>query len=210
MFKTILNNVSSEIVEKKSKFICNVYHIESVEEAEKILADVRKKYHDARHNCFAYRIADGDLSKSSDDGEPSGTAGVPMLNILTGRGLSNILVVVTRYFGGILLGTGGLVRAYSLATTSSLDNAELIEEEIGLMASFWIDYKDLDEVKYQMKNRGILISDLKYDEKVNVIIEGPEENIMQIKNKKLSDRIMLKNVDILGRKYVIINKNGKK
>ena len=210
MFKTILNNVSSEIVEKKSKFICNVYHIESVEEAENNLADVRKKFHDARHNCFAYRIAEGDISKSSDDGEPSGTAGVPMLNILTGRNLSNILVVVTRYFGGILLGTGGLVRAYSLATTEALDNAELIEEEIGLRASFNVDYKDLDEVKYHMKNREILISDLKYDEKVSVIVEGTEEKIIQIKNGKLSDRIMLKNVDILGKKYVIINKNGKK
>lgn len=210
MFCTILESVTAEVVEKKSRFICNAFHVESVDEAERILTDLRKKFHDARHNCFAYRIADGDISRSSDDGEPSGTAGMPILNILIGRNLSNILVVVTRYFGGILLGTGGLVRAYSLAATEALDNSNIVEEEIGLEASFVVEYKNVDEVKYQMKNRGISICDLKYGELVTVVVQGREEDILLIKNEKLSDRIMLENVNILGRKYVAVDKNGKK
>ena len=124
MFKTIKKEIETSVTEKKSKFICHIYHVESVEEAEEKLDEVRKKYHDARHNCYVYRIADGDISKASDDGEPSGTAGVPMLNILNGNNLSNVLVVVTRYFGGILLGTGGLVRAYSLATTTAIEEGD--------------------------------------------------------------------------------------
>ena len=210
MFCTVLNSAGAEIIEKKSRFICGVFHVESVEEAESVLDEVRRNYHDARHNCFAYRLADGDVSRASDDGEPSGTAGIPMLNILVGRNLSNVLVVVTRYFGGILLGTGGLVRAYSLATTEALDRAEFVQQDIGLEVSFIVDYKDLDEVKYQLKNKGIFISNLKYGERVNVIAEGREEDVLLLKDGKLLDRIVLDNVDVLGRKYVIVDKNGKK
>lgn len=115
-FKTIKHNCIAEIIEKKSRFIANVFYIQTVEEAEDYIKKIKKQYHDAKHNCFAYIVTDLDgntVQKSSDDGEPSGTAGAPMLKILTGQGLSNILVIVTRYFGGILLGTGGLVRAYS-------------------------------------------------------------------------------------------------
>ena len=90
MFQTIKSCVEAEITEKKSKFICHAYHVESVDEAEEILRNLRKEYHDARHNCFAYRVIKDDVSRASDDGEPSGTAGMPMLNILNGRNLSNI------------------------------------------------------------------------------------------------------------------------
>ena len=105
MFKTINKNVSAEIVEKKSKFIANVFYVETVEEAEEKVKEIKKKYFDARHNCFAYSVftKDGIVNRFSDDGEPSGTAGGPMLNILNGKELTNLVVVVTRYFGGILL-----------------------------------------------------------------------------------------------------------
>ena len=166
MFQTIKSCVEAEITEKKSKFICHAYHVESVDEAEEILRNLRKEYHDARHNCFAYRIIKDDVSRASDDGEPSGTAGMPMLNILNGRNLSNILVVVTRYFGGILLGTGGLVRAYSLATTLALDSASIVTQTCGLEARFFIDYRDLEELKYILKNRGIVITRMDYGEKI--------------------------------------------
>ena len=168
MFYTIKEDCSAEITEKKSKFICNVFHVESVEEAEKKLNIIRKKYHDARHNCFVYKVVEEGVFKASDDGEPSGTAGVPMLNIVNGRNISNVLVVVTRYFGGILLGTGGLVRAYSLATTTALDSATIIKQEEGLEAEFFVDYKELEEVKYHLKNRGIVISNLEYAEKLHL------------------------------------------
>ena len=204
MFYTIKEDCSAEITEKKSKFICNVFHVESVEEAEKKLNIIRKKYHDARHNCFVYKVVEGGVFKASDDGEPSGTAGVPMLNIVNGRNISNVLVVVTRYFGGILLGTGGLVRAYSLATTTALDDSNIIKQEMGLEASFNVEYKELEEVKYHLKNRNIVISGQEYLENVKVFVEGREEDILKLQNEKLSERVELKDFVVLKKKYIEI------
>lgn len=114
-FVTIKDNVQFELVEKKSRFIANLFYVESTQEAENVIKEIRKKYYDAKHNCIAYRIIENERieERANDDGEPSGTAGAPMLNILQKNNLANILIIVTRYFGGILLGTGGLVRAYS-------------------------------------------------------------------------------------------------
>ena len=108
-FFTIKQEVSAEISEKKSKFIANIIPVENKEEAEAVIQKIKKMYHDARHNCSAYRVIEGNLviEKSSDDGEPSGTAGAPMLSILQKNNLCNVVIIVTRYFGGILLGTGG-------------------------------------------------------------------------------------------------------
>lgn len=202
MFYTIKNECKAEITEKKSKFICNIFHVESVKEAEEKLNMIRKNYHDARHNCYVYKVFEENVFKASDDGEPSGTAGVPMLNIVNGRNLSNVLVVVTRYFGGILLGTGGLVRAYSLATTTALENANIVMQEMGLEAEFFVEYKELEELKYIMKNRNINIINLEYAEKIKVIVQGKEENVLKILNDKISDRITLKNSKILGKKFI--------
>lgn len=204
MFYTIKGECSAEITEKKSKFICNVFHVESVQEAEDKLNIIRKKYHDARHNCYVYKVVEEDAFKASDDGEPSGTAGVPMLNIVNGRNLSNILVVVTRYFGGILLGTGGLVRAYSLATTTALDDSNIIKQEMGLEASFNVEYKELEEVKYHLKNRNIVISRQEYLENVRIFVEGREEDILKLQNEKLSERVELKDFVVLKKKYIEI------
>lgn len=204
MFYTIKDECSAEITEKKSKFICNVFHVESVQEAEDKLNIIRKKYHDARHNCYVYKVVEEDAFKASDDGEPSGTAGVPMLNIVNGRNLSNILVVVTRYFGGILLGTGGLVRAYSLATTTALDDSNIIKQEMGLEASFNVEYKELEEVRYHLKNRNIVISGQEYLENVKVFVEGREEDILKLQNEKLSERVELNDFVVLKKKYIEI------
>lgn len=204
MFQTIKSCVEAEITEKKSKFICHAYHVESVDEVEEILRNLRKEYHDARHNCFAYRVIKDDVSRASDDGEPSGTAGMPMLNILNGRNLSNILVVVTRYFGGILLGTGGLVRAYSLATTLALDSASIVTQTCGLEARFFIDYRDLEELKYILKNRGIVITRMDYGEKIDVVVEAEEDKIRKMQNEKISDRFVLDKFEILCEKYIYL------
>ena len=128
-FTTIEENVSTEIVEKKSKFIANFFYVETVGEAEKIIKEIKKKYFDARHNCVAYRVIENGqvIEKSSDDGEPSGTAGAPMLNILQKNELANVLIIVTRYFGGILLGTGGLVRAYSGSLLDAIEKSKKID-----------------------------------------------------------------------------------
>ena len=118
-YKEIYEGGSDEVVEKKSRFIATVFPVKTEEEAVAIIEETKKKYWDARHNCFAYVIGSkNELQRFSDDGEPSGTAGKPILDVLTGEGVHNALIIVTRYFGGTLLGTGGLVRAYQLLRTS--------------------------------------------------------------------------------------------
>lgn len=168
MFQTIEENIETEIVEKKSKFIANLIYVTSEEMAEEELQKVRKKYHDARHNCYAYRIQKENnfLTKSSDDGEPSGTAGAPMLNLLIQQNLGNVLIVVTRYFGGILLGTGGLVRAYTEATQKAIEKASLVKEEPGLLVEIEVTYPQTDFVKYYCKKEKIEIQDTLFGEMV--------------------------------------------
>ena len=122
----ILKNGSGEIEEKKSRFICHIFKIKSEEEAEEYITAVKKKYWDARHNCYAYVTGDkGQIQRFSDDGEPQGTAGKPMLDILNSYGLTDCLLVVTRYFGGVLLGTGGLIRAYQAAAKEGIKNSDI-------------------------------------------------------------------------------------
>ena len=125
--------MKAEIVEKKSRFIANIFYVETVDEAEEYIKQIKKEYHDAKHNCFAYAIETGNggiAVKYNDDGEPQGTAGAPILKMILEQGMSNILVVVTRYFGGILLGTGGLVRAYTGATECALNSAKIINKTL--------------------------------------------------------------------------------
>ena len=191
-FITILNDETAEIVEKKSKFIANLIHVESVEEAENRIKDIKKKYHDARHNCIAYRVAENGqiIEKSSDDGEPSGTAGGPMLNILQKNNLCNLVVIVTRYFGGILLGTGGLVRAYSEATQQAIEKSTKVIKVIGIEMTIELDYSNLEKFKYYCKNNNINIKKIDYMDNIILKIEMEEsvkEKIIDdIKNKKLN------------------------
>ncbi len=190
MFRTIKSAAAAEIIEKKSKFIGQIFYVETLKEAERILEETRKKYHDARHNCYAYRILDGNIinEKQSDDGEPSGTAGAPMLNILQKKELTNVLVIVTRYFGGILLGTGGLVKAYSEATTEVILNAGEIRKEKGYLLEINLDYDEQGIFEYICKKNKINIVLKEYTEKIKNLIEISEEkyNILFQKNEKES------------------------
>lgn len=206
MFKTIKENVSAEIVEKKSKFIANVFYVESIKEAESIISEMNKKYYDARHNCFAFSIysENGVQNRFSDDGEPSGTAGSPMLNIITSKNLSNILVVVTRYFGGILLGTGGLVRAYTGAFQEALNNAIEIEKDLGHEIQMKIDYPDLEKVKYYLSQNNMNIVDTKYDEQITILFESTEEKYEQLDKNKENLNFKIRELKILRNKYIEI------
>ena len=122
----IQEEIENKIIIQKSEFITHLYRVANTDEVDIILSDLRKKYYDATHNCYAYIIGDNqDIQKSSDDGEPAKTAGFPMLDVLKKRQMTNILAVVTRYFGGILLGAGGLVRAYSSSVSEALDKCIL-------------------------------------------------------------------------------------
>ena len=201
MFKTIKENVSAELVEKKSKFIADIFYVTSREEAEEVIKQVKKKYHDARHNCYAYRIitADGIIEKSSDDGEPSGTAGAPILTILSKNNLANTLVVVTRYFGGILLGTGGLVKAYSGACGLALEEAEIIEKEIADIYEIEIGYTDINKFKHYAKNNEILI--LKEEYLTEIVLHIAVKNEKVLKNIP-ENGINVKNLNFIEKRYV--------
>lgn len=179
-YKTIKERSIAEIVEKKSKFIANIFHIESKEEAEQIISNIKKEYYDARHNCFAYSFYDEKsmqiYTRSSDDGEPSGTAGVPILSVVNGNNLVNVLIIVTRYFGGILLGTGGLVRAYKEAAEKVIINSKMYKIVEGYEVKTQIDYNNWDKFNYYCKNKKINIIKTEYFEKIECIFEIPKEN----------------------------------
>lgn len=200
-FITIDGESTSEIVEKKSKFIGNAFYVENIQEAEEIIKNIKKKYHDARHNCVAYRILEDEKiqEKSSDDGEPSGTAGMPMLNILQKNNLCNILVIVTRYFGGILLGTGGLVRAYSDTTQKVIEKAKKIQKVQGIEMKCELDYNNFDIFKYYCNNNHIKIINTQYLDVILCNIELEENK----KEKMLKD---IEKNNIIIRKTVVLSK----
>lgn len=192
MYNTIMQNSSFELTEKKSKFIANLIYIENKKQAENIIRDFKKKYHDARHNCYAYRVIEEDsiYEKSSDDGEPSGTAGGPILNILKKNNLCNVLVIVTRYFGGILLGTGGLVRCYSNSTIGALEKNEITEIVQGVEYLIETDYNNLQNLKKYFNKNNISILSVNYDEyitcQIEMSIEIQERFLSDIQNFKIN------------------------
>ncbi len=173
-YKTIYQGNSGEIIEKKSRFIATVRLVESEEEALAFIEEMRKKYWNATHNCFAYVIGENrECVRCSDDGEPSGTAGKPMLDVLLGEGMYNTAVVVTRYFGGTLLGTGGLVRAYSKAVQEGLAQCEIIEKIYGAMISIGTDYTGIGKIQYFIGERKIPVLESEYTDRVKMKVIMP-------------------------------------
>lgn len=190
MFKTIENDGEADITEKKSKFIANVFYIKSITEAEEKIKQIKRKNNTARHHCYAYRIANDTeiISKSNDDGEPAGTAGMPILNILEKNDLVNIVVIVTRYFGGILLGTGGLVKAYSESTLKAIGNAKIVFEEEGVEIEIKLNYQDLEKFKYYCNKNNINVVDIKYSDCITCLAETnfvEKEKIMKETSLKI-------------------------
>ncbi len=176
--KIVRQGAVGEIVEKKSRFIAQIFPVCSEEEALEYLAQVRKKHYDARHNCFAYVLGEkNETERCSDDGEPSGTAGRPMLDILVGQGLHDVLVVVTRYFGGTLLGTGGLVRAYSAAVKEGLSHCEIVEKARGRRLSVQTDYNGLGKIQHIAAGLDLAEESADYGENVQLEYVVPEEKM---------------------------------
>ncbi len=203
MFLTIQEErLEEEIVEKKSRFIGTLLYVTNEEEAQEIIKNIKKQYHDARHNCFAYRIMteNGVIERFCDDGEPSGTAGGPMLNILAKNNLCNVLIVVTRYFGGILLGTGGLVRAYSDTTTKVINTASMANETMGMEVEIEIDYAQLEMLKYYCKKNNINIVNIVYEKNIKCYLELTEMELEILLDKNKN------NCNVLG--YNIIKKKN--
>ena len=180
-YRIVFEGGEDEIVEKKSRFIATVIPAETEEEALSFIESMRKKYWNATHNCFAYVIGErNQLQRCSDDGEPSGTAGRPMLDVLLGEEIHNIAVVVTRYFGGTLLGTGGLVRAYSSATQAGIRASKIITKMKGYCLTIKTDYTGLGKIQYILGQRGIKILDSIYTENVQLDVLLPEDEVKSV------------------------------
>ena len=209
-FLTIQEEEQTQIVEKKSKFIAEIHPVSNIQEVENKIKEIKKKYYDAKHHCIAYRIIDEGrvVERASDDGEPSGTAGAPMLNLLKGNNLCNVLVVVTRYFGGILLGTGGLVRAYSEATNLVIQKSKMINITEGYEITLKLEYNNLDAFNYYCKNNNIKILNMEYAEIISIKIEMETDKkeifMKDIENKKNSV------IEIVEIKRKLVNKVEKK
>ena len=201
--KKIKDTITNTIVIDKSKFITTLYPVESIEEIEMILSTVRKKYYDATHNCYAYIFDDGKIQKCSDDGEPSKTAGFPMLDVLKKNNLTNILAITTRYFGGIKLGAGGLIRAYSSSVSSALKDVKFYETHLQSIYDVVIDYSDYSKNIDYWNSLSVISSSFEANVllKIAFFEEEIETNTEKIKNltqgKALIDFIENRFIDVI-------------
>lgn len=185
---------TGEYEEKRSKFIANIKPVQTEEEASVFIKEMKTKYWDAKHNVFAFVLKDG-TARFSDDGEPHSTAGKPVLDIITGRGLVNVCVVVTRYFGGVLLGTGGLVRAYSEATKTAIDNGSVIEMGLLVLFSITCDYQQYNRVTPFIENFEGQITDTVFTDNVLVkfsLIDSFKENFEKELIEAFAGRLSIK------------------
>ena len=172
--------------DKGSRFYSFVFPVSSVDEAKKILDEYRKKYHDARHVCYAYVVGKTDedsVTRSSDDGEPSGTAGKPMLTQLVSNGLHDVMAVVVRYFGGVLLGTGGLVVAYRSAVEDALQNATVVERIVEDEITVDFEYERMNAVMKVVKDNSLKIVSQKFDLNCSITVLVPKSKTQQVKSK---------------------------
>lgn len=183
-YRILYKGGTGEIVEKKSRFIATTKPVESEEEALAFIAEMKKKYWDASHNCSAFVIGEkNDIMRCSDDGEPGQTAGKPMLDVLVGKEIHNACVVVTRYFGGTLLGTGGLVRAYSGAAKEGLENSLIVEKKLARIWHLIMDYTELGKVQYIIGEKGISVLDSEYSDKVTMNLLVPVGDTEDLREK---------------------------
>ena len=177
-YKTVYEGGEGEIVEKKSRFIATVRPVKTEEEALAFIEEMKKKYWDARHNCYVYSVGKNrEYTRCSDDGEPAQTAGKPMLDVLMGQQLKNTVVVVTRYFGGTLLGTGGLVRAYSRSLQEGLAASTVIEKTYGISMEVVTDYTGIGKIQYIAGEQKLPILDSEYTDRVVLHLLVPADQI---------------------------------
>lgn len=183
-YKTVRIGGQGEIEEKKSRFIATVHPVSSEEEALAFLSDIRKKYWDARHNCYAYTIGiRPELQRCSDDGEPGGTAGRPILSVLLHEEIHNCIIVVTRYFGGTLLGTGGLVRAYQAAAQAGLSASTVIVRQTGQKMTIRTDYNCIGKLQFLLAGEHIPTLESRYTDAVETDIIVPVERVRELSDK---------------------------
>ncbi|MDD4067136.1 MAG: YigZ family protein [Clostridia bacterium] len=196
-YKTIISNIENEFIEKKSKFISNLFYIDSEEKAKNKINEIRKKYYDAKHHVFAYVVLNNDtiVEKYTDDGEPAQTAGKPLLDLIKKHKLINVLIIVTRYFGGVLLGTGGLSRAYLQSGKLCIDNSKIDNYVLANGVQLTLNYDELDNIKHFCNKNNIIIDSIEYKEciLINLIIESEKIDYFRKNIKNLLSR----NIEIL-------------
>ena len=166
----------SEFVEKRSRFIGHVWPVDSEDQAQELIRRVKKQHYDARHNCWCYLLRGG-VERYSDDGEPQGTAGIPMLEVLKREGVTNVVCVVTRYFGGVLLGTGGLLRAYTKSAKDALDAAGICVVRRWVKAEIMCSYSLLERLKTECAAAGGIVADIEYSADVCLKLLLPEDKV---------------------------------
>lgn len=200
-YATILEPGFGEIVEKKSRFIGYVCHVESEKAAIDFVTSVKKKHYDARHNCFAYVVGEENpIFRFSDDGEPGGTAGKPILEVITGNGLCNICIVVTRYFGGTLLGTGGLVRAYTEAAKAAVSSTNIVRKRMVQPVRIHTNYNDLGKLQYILGSEGITTLESEYGQDVVLLVEilvDEVDRIMQLMTEATAARVSFEKEEVI-------------
>lgn len=183
-YLTISSSAEGIYKEKGSKFIATIFEIESEEEVQRIVADFKKRFHDARHHCYAYQLGvEGEKYRENDDGEPSGTAGKPIRGQIRSKGLTNVLIVVVRYFGGTKLGVSGLINAYKLAALDAIDNATLVEKLVERHISFGFDYLLMNDVMRVIKESGCRIVSQEYGNRSQFVVSIRETEAMSLLNQ---------------------------
>ncbi len=175
-YHIILEGAQGEITEKKSRFISYVSPVSSQEEALAYVESIKKKHYDARHNCYAFVTDGGNVVRYSDDGEPQGTAGKPILEVISGADLRDVVIVVTRYFGGTLLGTGGLVRAYTASAQDGLKNSVIGSVRHGVTYRITTDYNGIGKIKFFLSTEDVKCEEPIYSEVVSINVSIPSEN----------------------------------
>ncbi|SHF89442.1 YigZ family protein [Ornithinibacillus halophilus] len=204
-YYTVKPSGSDEIIIQKSRFIGYVRRVETEEEAQTFIQEIKKKHHDATHNCSAYMIGENDqIQKANDDGEPSGTAGVPILEVLKKQNLKDTAVVVTRYFGGIKLGAGGLIRAYSSTTSQAIKTTGVVKRQLMQGFSITVDYTLLGKLENTLRNSDYILEEINYLDKVAFIVfveNGLEDKFIEWIVDLTNDQAEIEKKDV---KYIEI------
>ena len=204
-YKTVKEFSSGEFVEKRSRFIGWAKPVKTEAEALDFINNIKKEHWDARHNCYAYTLREGSVKRYSDDGEPQGTAGVPMLDVLTKNEIEDVVVVVTRYFGGVLLGTGGLVRAYSKAAKIALDAAKVITMSVCGECTLSCNYNQYGKLNTLILNDGAVIDDTDFSDNVTLKFHIPSDRLNSLEKNIADATAGTVKVEIVDEKYFEID-----
>lgn len=201
-YRTVESESETLIIEKKSKFYSHVKPVDNESDALEYLNEIRSRYGDATHNVYAYVIDENNIFRYSDDGEPSGTAGMPVLDTIRKSGIVDVVVVITRYFGGTLLGTGGLVRAYGASAKKGLLESGIIIRTMCDIVSVKVDYDLVGKLQYKLANEGCDIDNIVYENDVTFFVSSPKENTAKLTAMLIDATGGRAVIDVVDRKYV--------